>query len=552
MGKEQIVAKWNDQEFQVPVGTSVGEVAAMIPESKGAVVAKVNNDTVGFQFPLTENGTIRFLHTDSEDGMRAYRAGLVFLFVRAALEVIPGCTVHIKHALNNGLYGEIDHTQPVIEKDIRAIEERMHALVEEDVPFERRVVPKEEARRIYTEQGLEDKLRLLDQNGSDEVVLYNFGWFHDSLRSILVPSSGYLKHFKLRYYLPGFILEYPRRAHPTVILDYVEQGKLFNEFFKAERWQDNISIPTVPALNDYIRKGGFGDLVRMSEAYHENQIRDIATQISRERDRLRIILIAGPSSSGKTTFAQRLMVQLRVEGLWPVAIGLDDYFVDRHLTPLDEDGNADFEALEAIDIDLFNEHLTKLIQGEEVQLPTFHFPTGTRQWHDNKKLKVRSDQPIIIEGIHGLNDRLTSSIPKGRKFKIYISALTNLNLDYHTRIPTTDVRMLRRMIRDNQFRGHDARATIERWPSVTRGEKRHIFPFQEDADVMFNSTLIYELPVLKPLAMELLEDITPADPQYSEARRMMRFLSHFVAVDDWSDIPCNSLLQEFLGGSCFE
>lgn len=552
MGKEQIVVKWNDQEFQVPVGTSVGEVAAMIPESKGAVVAKVNNDTVGFQFPLTENGTIRFLHTDSEDGMRAYRAGLVFLFVRAALEVIPGCTVHIKHALNNGLYGEIDHTQPVIEKDIRAIEERMHALVEEDVPFERRVVSKEEARRIYTEQGLEDKLRLLDQNGSDEVVLYNFGWFHDSLRSILVPSSGYLKYFKLRYYLPGFILEYPRRAHPTVILDYVEQGKLFNEFFKAERWQDNISIPTVPALNDYIRKGGFGDLVRMSEAYHENQIRDIATQISRERDRLRIILIAGPSSSGKTTFAQRLMVQLRVEGLWPVAIGLDDYFVDRHLTPLDEDGNADFEALEAIDIDLFNEHLTKLIQGEEVQLPTFHFPTGTRQWHEHKKLKVRSDQPIIIEGIHGLNDRLTSSIPKGRKFKIYISALTNLNLDYHTRIPTTDVRMLRRMIRDNQFRGHDARATIERWPSVTRGEKRHIFPFQEDADVMFNSTLIYELPVLKPLAMELLEDITPADPQYSEARRMMRFLSHFVAVDDWSDIPCNSLLQEFLGGSCFE
>ncbi|HKM42980.1 MAG TPA: nucleoside kinase [Limnochordia bacterium] len=552
MASEQIVVKVANRELKVESGTLVGQVAELVPESKGAVVARVNNDTMGFQFPLTEDCTMEFLHTDSEDGMRAYRAGLVFLFVRAALEVIPNCTVHVKHALSNGLYGEIDHTHPVIEKDIRAIEERMQALVDEDIPFQRRVVRQEEAQRIYSEQGFEDKLRLLAENGSEEVVLYNFGWFHDSLRTTLVPSSGYLKHFKLRYYLPGFILEYPRRAHPTQILEYVEQGKLFNEFFKAERWQANISIPTVPALNDCIRQGGFGDLVRISEAYHENQIRDIAQQISRERDRLRIILIAGPSSSGKTTFAQRLTVQLRVEGLWPVAVGLDDYFVDRHLTPLDNDGNADFEALEAIDVELFNEHLTKLIQGEEVQLPTFHFPTGTRQWHDHKKLQVRSDQPIIIEGIHGLNDKLTAAIPKGRKFKIYISALTNLNLDFHTRIPTTDVRMLRRMIRDNQFRGHDARATIERWPSVTRGEQRHIFPFQEDADVMFNSTLIYELPVLKPLAIELLEEMTPADPQYSEARRMLRFLNHFVSVDDWADIPCNSLLQEFLGGSCFE
>ncbi len=551
MGNKQIVVTVDQRELEVPTGTLVGQLAELVPESKGAVVARVNNDTMGFQFPLTEDCRVEFLHTDSEDGMRAYRAGLVFLFVRAALDVIPGATIHVKHALSNGLYGEIDHSHPVIEKDIRAIEERMHALVEEDIPFERRVMPIEEAKKIYAEQGFKDKLNLLKQNTENEVILYNFGWFHDSLRTMLVPSSGYLKHFKLRYYLPGFILEYPRRANPTQIKEYVEQGKLFNVFFKTEQWQDNISINTVPELNDCIRQGEFGDLVRISEAHHENQIRDIAEQISRERDRLRIILIAGPSSSGKTTFAHRLTVQLRVHGLWPVAIGLDDYFVDRHLTPLDEDGNADFEALEAIDIDLFNEHLSKLIQGEEVHIPTFHFPTGTRQWN-GKKLKVRGDQPIIIEGIHGLNDKLTMSIPKGRKFKIYISALTNLNLDFHTRISTTDVRMLRRMIRDNQFRGHDARATIERWPSVTRGEQRHIFPFQEDADVMFNSTLIYELAVLKPLAEELLEDITPAELQYSEARRMLRFLRDFVTAEDWSSIPCNSILQEFIGGSCFE
>jgi len=289
----------------------------------------------------------------------------------------------------------------------------------------------------------------------------------------------------------------------------------------------------------------------VSEAYHENQIRDIAQQIAKDRDRLRLILIAGPSSSGKTTFAKRLTVQLRVCGLEPVAIGLDDYFVDRHLTPLDEDGKPDFEALEAIDLELFNEHLTKLIQGEEVEVPTFHFPTGRRQW-TGTKLKVRPDQPIIIEGIHGLNDQLTVSIPKGRKFRIYVSALTNLNLDNHTRISTTDVRLLRRIIRDNQFRGHDAKATIERWPSVTRGERRHIFPFQESADVMFNSTLIYELAVLKPLATPLLKQITPEDPQYSEARRLLRFLDYFVEVDDWSVIPCNSILQEFIGGSCFD
>lgn len=551
MKNDQIKVVVNQQEIQVKRGTLLGEVASLVPQGEGAVVARVNNDIFGFQSPLTEDCQVEFFNTVSEDGMRAYRAGLVFLFVRAASEVLPNCQVHIKHSLNNGLYGEIDHSHPVIEKDIRAIEERMRELVAEDIPFERKVVSLAEARDIYAKQGFADKLRLLEQRNGEHVIMYNFGWFHDYLSSAIVPSSSYLQHFKLRYYLPGFILEYPRRANPEQILDYVEQGKLFNVFFKAEQWQKNISIPDVASLNECISKGGFGDLVRVSEANHENQINEIAKQISEERDRLRIILVAGPSSSGKTTFAHRLSVQLRVHGLWPVAIGLDDYFVDRDHTPLDEEGNADFEALEAIDIELFNEHLTKLIQGEEVHIPTFDFKSGTRKWN-GKKLRVRSDQPIIIEGIHGLNDKLTSSIPKGRKFKIYVSALTNLNLDHHTRISTTDVRMLRRMIRDNQFRGHDARATIERWPSVRRGEHRHIFPFQEDADVMFNSTLVYELAVLKPLAQELLEDITPVDPQYSEARRLLRFLSHFYEVTNWDAIPCNSILQEFIGGSCFE
>lgn len=551
MANALIRVSLDNREIEVERGTLVGELAKRLPEAEGAVVGRVNNEVVGFQFPLEQDCRLQFMTTSSEDGMRVYRASLVFLFVRAALEVLEGCTVHIKHSLNNGLYGEIDHSQLVIEKDIKAIENRMRELVDQDIPFERKTVPIETAREIYAKQGFDDKLRLLEQYKGDYVTLYSCGWFHDYLSSVTVASTGVLQHFKLRYYLPGFILEYPRRANPELIPAYVEQGKLFNVFFKAEQWQKNIQIPDVASLNDCIRRGHFGELVRVSEAYHENQIRDIAEQIAQDRDRLRIILIAGPSSSGKTTFAQRLSVQLRVKGLRPVAIGLDDYFVDRHLTPRDEDGNLDFEALEAIDIELFNEHLTKLIQGEEVSLPTFDFLTGTRKWN-GKTMQVRPDQPIIIEGIHGLNDELTASIPKGRKFKIYVSALTNLNLDNHTRISTTDVRMLRRIIRDNQFRAHNAQATINRWPLVRRGEHRHIFPFQEDADVMFNSTLVYELAVLKPLAEVLLEEIGPESQEYSEARRLLRFLSHFYEVTDHSDIPCNSILKEFIGGSCFE
>ncbi|MDI9414091.1 MAG: nucleoside kinase [Bacillota bacterium] len=551
MEANKIVVSLDNKEIVVDAGTLVGELAAMVPEAKESVVALVNNDVMGFQFPLTEDCRVQFLNTNSEAGMRAYRASLVFLFVRAALDVLPDCTVHIQHSLNNGLYGEIDHSVPVVEEDIKKIENRMKELVAEDIPFERSTVPVAEARKIYEEQGFDDKLRLLEQYDGEQVTLYNFGWFYDYLSSVLVPSSRHLKHFKLRYYLPGFILDYPRRANPSKILDYVEQGKLFNVFFQAARWQTNLAIPDVASLNDTIKKGGFADLVRVSEAYHENQIADIASQISKDRDRLRVILIAGPSSSGKTTFANRLSVQLRVQGLQPVAIGLDDYFVDRDRTPIDEDGNTDFEALEAIDLELFNEHLIKLIQGEEVHIPTFDFMTGMRKWN-GRKLKVRSDQPLIIEGIHGLNDDLTRLVPMGRKFKIYVSALTNLNLDNHTRISTTDVRMLRRMIRDNQFRGHDARATIERWPSVRRGEHRHIFPFQEDADVMFNSTLIYELAVLKPLGEKLLLGISPEDVEYFEARRMLRFLSYFHEAEEIDAIPSNSILQEFIGGSCFE
>jgi len=549
---ELIRVQWNDQIVEVPRGATLALVAERLGLSEDTVVARINNEVLGFHTELNEDCTVHFLDTTTTEGMRAYRAGLVFLFVKAAHETLPGATVHIKNSLSNGIYGEIEWRRPVIEKDIQAVDQRMRELIDEDLPFELLHLPVNELRLLYEKQGLRDKLRLLENQPDDAVLpVYRLGDYYDWLTAVLVPRTSSLKYFKLRYYLPGFILEYPRRSNPKVIPPYVEQGKLFNIFFEAEQWQANLRIPDVAALNKTIDEGKFNDLVRVCEALHEKQIAQIADLITRDKERLRIILIAGPSSSGKTTFAERLLIQLRVNGLWPITIGLDDYFVDRDKTPLDSEGKPDFEALEAIDLELFNTHLTKLIQGEEVELPTFDFMEGRRKW-TGRTLRINANHPIIIEGIHGLNDKLTAAIPQGRKFKIYISSLTNLNIDNHTRISTTDARMLRRIVRDNQFRSHSAAATIQLWPSVRRGEERHIFPFQESADVMFNSSLLYELSVLKSVVEPLLQEIAPDQEQYGEAQRLLTFLQHFRAVTPSEVIPCNSILREFIGGSCMK
>lgn len=555
MNHETVDICLNGVTHSVARGTPASD---LLPENNcqtqpgGIITAvRVNNMVRDLTFPLQESADLEWVHVTSAEGMRVYRSSLVFLMLRAAKEMLPQCRVHVKHSLSNGLYGEIDYHRPVMERDIEAVESRMRDIAAEDETFVRQKVTIEEAIRIFSQQNMESKVRLLKSSQRREVTIYHFGWYKDYLANTLVPSSGYLQHFKLRFYLPGFILEYPRRSNPCVIPPYVEQGKLANVYFEAERWQKNICVEDAAELNRRATNDQGGELIRVSEAYHEKHVAKIADEIAQNRDRLRVILIAGPSSSGKTTFAERLSVQLRVNGLFPVAIGLDNYFVERWRTPVDDDGNYDFEALEAIDVPLFNEHLSQLIQGQEIHLPRYNFQTGQREW-TGRTLTVSNDQPLIIEGIHGLNDELTSSIPKGRKFKIYVSALTNLNLDDHTRIPTTDVRLLRRMVRDYQFRGYSAVETIERWPSVRRGEEKHIFPFQEDADVMFNSALVYELAVLKRHAEPLLAAISSDVRPYAEARRLLRFLSHFHAMQAESDIPCNSILREFVGGSCFE
>lgn len=537
---------------EVNAGTTLLELSKKAQESFATpiVAAKVNNKLKDLNYALEEDARVEFLDLSQDDGFRIYQRSLVFLLIKAVGELFPQAKVTVEHSISKGLYCELKNMETLTERDVQLIEDHMRKLVEQDIPFHKETVLLSEAIKMFEKEGQMDKVRLLKYRQKPTITIYSCGWLRDYFYGYMVPSTGYLKSFELKYYMPGFILRFPDQFTPGEIPPYVEQPKLFSIFREAEKWAEILEVKDVGSLNDQIAAGNAGDLIRVSEAFHEKKIAQIADLITKERDQIRVILIAGPSSSGKTTFAQRLLVQLRVNGLKPVTISLDDYFVSREETPLDENGEPDFEALEAIELDLFNEHLTKLIQGVEVEIPFFNFKTGRREYR-GRKVKVKPDQPIIIEGIHGLNEKLTPAIPRGKKFKIYISALTQLNIDDHNRIPTTDARFIRRLVRDSQFRSHDALTTIRLWPKVRRGEERNIFPFQEEADVMFNSHLVYELAVLKNYAEPLLKAIDENRPEYCEAKRLLTFLSFFLPLDD-HEIPNNSIIREFIGNSCFD
>jgi uridine kinase len=513
------------------------------------MAAKVDYDLRELTYRLDHDARVEFVDLGSEDGMRIYRRTGILTLVMAAREVLQGCRVMIQHSLSNGLYGEIRWRRPLTEAHVKAIEERMHEIVRADKRIVRKSLAVSDAIELFRADGQMDKVRLLKYRKSDTVNIYQCGWLSDYLYGYMAPSTGYVKTFQLRHYLPGFILEFPRRSNPEELPRYVEQGKLAAVYFEAEKWGKVVGVTDAASLNDVIGAGDVDALIQMVEALHEKKVAQIADVIASNRDRIAVVLIAGPSSSGKTTFAQRLRVQLRVNGLNPVPISLDDYFVDRADTPRDEHGEYDFESIDAIDVPLLNEHMTRMIQGEEVEVPVFDFLAGKRASR-SRPIRLERDQMLIIEGIHGLNDKLTRSIPMGRKFKIYASALTHLNIDDHNRIPTTDVRMLRRLVRDNLFRGHSAQETIRMWPKVRAGEERNIFPFQETTDVMFNTALAYELAVLKPYAEELLDAIRPDEPEYVEAKRLRKFLKYILPVEA-AVIPPNSIMREFIGGSCF-
>lgn len=542
----------NGEERVYPRGTSLKDVARDRQGlyASAIVAAKVNNSIRDLQAVLTGHCKVEFLDLHTEDGSKTYQRSLTFVMIAAISELFPHGEVTVEHSLSKGLYCEVYLGRDLTPEDVVNIEERMRRIVAEDRPIIKQELPLAEAIALVVKAGQTEKVKLLQQLKRSSVTIYYCGSVYDYLSGTMVPSTGYLPSFELKYYQPGLILRFPGKERPDCIPPYEEQPKLAEIFAEAERWGKILNCGYVATLNTYVQNEQFVDLIRVAEALHEKKIAQIADFISEHRSEVRVILVAGPSSSGKTTFAQRLGIQLRVNGVRPVSISLDDYFVDRAHTPRDEKGDYDFESIEAIELTLFNDHLTRLLAGQEVEIPYYNFLNGQREYRGDK-IKLATDQPVIIEGIHGLNERLTTAVSREHKVKIYISALTQLSIDNHNRIPTTDARLIRRIVRDSQFRGHDAIKTLKIWPSVRRGEERNIFPYQEDADIMFNSALIYELAVLKQYAEPLLEKVTKTEPEYSEARRLLNFLSYFEQINDCDDIPTNSILREFIGKSCF-
>ena len=513
--------------------------------------AVVNNQVVTLEFRLEVDSTVRFLTFADPLGWRIYRSTASFLLAKTVKELFPEAKFSIEHSLGTGFYCYFEQqgAEGISDEQLAAIDRRMHELVAQDLPIERRKVRYEEAVSQFEQQGLPDKVNLLRYRNPPKVVIYACESFTDLSQGPMAASTGAITHFGLIRHEPGFVIQFPDRSVPPRIPTLRQEPQLFTIFQEHKRWGRILNVNTVGRLNEIIATNESPDFIRIAEAFHEKKIAKIADHVFANKDRIRWLMIAGPSSSGKTTFAKRLAVQLRVNGLQPVMVSVDNYFVDREHTPKDAKGENDYEHIEAIALDLFNDHLRKLDQGDEVELPTFNFQIG-RQEFKGHKLKLQPNQIVILEGIHCLNPRLTEVLPKERKFRIYISALTQLNLDRNNRISTTDNRLVRRLVRDHQFRGHSALVTMNMWPSVRRGEKNWIFPFQKEADIAFNSALDYELAVLKPLVEPLLAEIKPIHPQYVEARRMQEFLSSFLSIPP-DLVPPTSLLREFIGKSSF-
>lgn len=512
------------------------------------VLGKIDEEYYELTSTVKKEGV--FIPVDIIDsmGLKTYVRTLQFIFIKAVLDLYPESTVVIEHSLGKGLYGEIHKTLSLNENDILKIKNRMNEIINKDIKIKKISVKKERAIEIFNEYKMKDKVRLLNHIPHEEVKLYELDGRYDYFYGPMAYSTGAIKNFDIMYYDPGFILRYPREKDPFNIPEFVEYKKLTKIFRETEKWAKILDVGDVGALNDKVVYGEIKDIIRVSEALHEKKIANIADMIY-DKENIKMVLISGPSSSGKTTFANRLGIQLRVNALIPVPISLDNYFVNREDTPKDENGDYDFESIDALDIDLFNEDLKHILNGEEVQIPTFNFKKGKREY-DGKKIKLPKSGILIVEGIHGLNPILTREIPDKNKFKIYISALTQLNIDNHNRVSTTDVRIIRRLVRDYLSRGYKGEETLKMWPSIKRGEDRNIFVFQENADVMFNSTIVYELCILKKYALAELNKIDKNSTVHYEATRLKSFLNFFKEVD-MNLVPGNSILREFIGGSCF-
>ena len=551
--KIRIVLENTSSTMEVEMGTSLQTIAASLPTADYPyLAATVNNRLKELAYRIYKPVTIQLIDIRSFEGIRVLQRTAWFVLQTAVRNCYPGRKLYIRHSLGDGFYCEIEGFETIAEEQTQRLAKEMRRLVAADLPIRRQRMLTSQVRTLYQEAGYTDKIELLDSRPRLYSNLHTMGDAIGFFYGALAPSSRYLTLFDLCPYFNGMKLILPHRSSPDRLRYEIRQEKMTDVFREYQSWVRMMGLPTVGAINRTVQQGHAGAMIKVAEAFHERkfcQIADAIYQANREHG-TRMVLISGPSSSGKTTSSKRLSVQLGVLGLKPVMISLDDYFVEREKTPRDEHGDYDYEALEAIDLTLFNDHLQRLMQGEEVEIPRYDFITGHRQWHESP-LKLDQRSILIIEGIHGLNPRLTPSIPRHQKFQIYISCFTSVAMDNLSRIATTDNRLLRRLIRDHRTRGNDALATLSRWPSVRRGEEKHIFPYQENADAMLNSSLFYEISVLRPFAEQILREVPDTVPEYNEAQRLLQFLDNFVPIE-LDEIAPTSILREFIGGSTFK
>ena len=538
-------------KIEAEAGSSLNDVYSMtgLQMEHGPIVAKVNNKVEGMGFRLYRNKDVEFLDLTSPSGMRTYTRTLFFILCKSVHDLYPDGSVVIDIPVSNGYYCNLKLGRAVTQHDVDALRRRMQEIIDADRPIHRREVPTDEAIKLFKGVGAHSKVTLLETLGTLYTIYYDLDGYVDYFYGALMQNTGAVKLFGLEPYYDGLLLRIPSTKDPSVLGEMTRQDKMFEVFQEHHRWQDIVKIGTVGEFNRAVQRGFASDIINVSEALQEKKIAQIGDMIA-ERKGVRMVLIAGPSSSGKTTTCKRLSIQLMTHGIRPVQISLDDYFVDRERTPRDEKGDYDYECIHALDIDLINEQFNALFRGEEVELPRYNFQTG-RSEKSGQKLQIGEHEILVVEGIHALNPELTAHIPEEQKFRVYASALTTILLDTHNYIPTTDNRLLRRIIRDVKYRGCSARDTIKRWPSVRAGENKWIFPFQENADAMFNTAMIYELAVIRTQAEPALEQVPENCEEYAEAYRLRKFLRYFEPVS-FDTLPPTSLLREFLGGSSFE